>query len=209
MKISKHAHSCLLIEESGKKVLIDPGVYSYEEKALNLGSLESLDLLLITHEHPDHFYLPAIKEILQKFPDIRIVTNPSIVEILKKEGIASTSQGNDFVQVEEVPHEHVFGIPQMPKNALFKVFGKLTHPGDSLTFKPETDVLALPVQAPWTSLTEAAEKALSWKPKVIVPIHDWHWSGPARDSFYERLEGFFSQNGIEFKGLQTGEVVEV
>lgn len=204
MKISKHVHSCLLVEDQGKTVLVDPGVYSYEEKALDLNSLNQIDLILFTHEHEDHFYLPFLKEILAKFPTTPIVTNTSIVEILRKEGIDAKSEGNEIVQLQEVPHEHVFGVPQMPKNVLFKIFGKLTHPGDSLHFNLETEILALPVQAPWTSLTAAVEKALELKPKVIVPIHDWHWNESARSAFYQRLEKFFGEKGIEFKGLKTG-----
>lgn len=209
MKISKHVHSCLLIEDQGKTVLVDPGVYSYEEKAPDLNSITKLDLILITHEHEDHLYTPFLKEILAKFPDTPIITNTAIVEILGKEGIEAKSEGNEIVQLQEAPHEHVFGVPQMPKNVLFKIFGKLTHPGDSLHFNLETEVLALPVQAPWTSLTGAVEKALELKPKVIVPIHDWHWNEDARGAFYSRLEKFFSEKGIDFKPLKTGESVEI
>lgn len=209
MKISKHVHSCLLVEDDGKVVLIDPGEYTYNEKALDISKLENLDLILYTHEHPDHFFAPFLKESLAKFPGTSIITNSSIVEFLKKENIEASSAGNDLVELVEVPHEHVFGVTQMPKNVLFKIFGKLTHPGDSLHFNLETDILALPVQAPWTSLTVAAEKALEWKPKIIVPIHDWHWNEAARNAFYQRLNKFFGEKGIEFKELKTGEIVEV
>ena len=68
MKISKHLHSCLLAEEAGKIILIDPGNYTFEEKALDIGKLEKLDFLLITHEHQDHIYLPFLKIIFEKFP---------------------------------------------------------------------------------------------------------------------------------------------
>jgi L-ascorbate metabolism protein UlaG (beta-lactamase superfamily) len=209
MKISKHIHSCLLIEDQGKTVLIDPGQYSFEAKALDLGSITKLDALLITHEHPDHFYLPAIKEILAKFPKTPIISNPSVVELLKKENITASSLGNEFVEIEEAPHEHVFGVAQMPKNVLFRVFGKLTHPGDSEHYDLKTEVLALPVQAPWTATTAAVERAVKLKPKVIIPIHDWHWNEEAREGLYGRFVNYFKENGIDFKPLKTGEVVEV
>jgi len=68
MKISKHIHSCLLVEDEGKTILIDPGKYSYDEKALNVVSLEKLDMIAITHQHSDHMYIPLIKEIVAMFP---------------------------------------------------------------------------------------------------------------------------------------------
>ncbi len=209
MKISKHVHSCLLVEDQGKTVLIDPGEYTFAAKALEINTLEKLDQILITHEHPDHFYLPFLKEILQKFPNTPIITNSAIVEILENENIEAVSVGNDFVEVAEAPHEHVFGVPQIPKNVLFNVFGKLTHPGDSEHYALKTEALALPVQAPWANTTTAVERALGLQPKVIIPIHDWHWNDAAREGFYKRFVDFFGKNGIEFKPLKTGEIVEV
>lgn len=209
MKISKYVHSCLLVEDNGKTVLIDPGEYSYSAKALDIGSVDQLDAIVITHEHPDHFHLPFVKEVLDKFPSVQIYTNDSIVEILKKENIEARTSGDEIVQLTQAPHEHVFGVPQMPQNILTKVFGKLTHPGDSEQYSLETEALALPVQAPWTSVTKAVERAVQLKPKVIIPIHDWHWNDQAREGLYTRFAKYFADNGIDFKPLKTGEVVEV
>ena len=85
MKISKHIHSCLLIKEQGKTILLDPGNYSYESKALDINSLKQLDFIGITHEHADHMYIPWIKEIVVKFPNVKIITNDSCVKLLAKE----------------------------------------------------------------------------------------------------------------------------
>lgn len=208
MKISKHVHSCLLLEEVGKRFLIDPGQFTYEAKALDLNSLDMLDYLLITHEHPDHFYLPFIKEILAKFPQVNIITNSSIVEILEKEGIKASSEEDELVKIEEVPHEKVFGI-EPPKNVMFTIDGKLADPGDSHHFKTSAKVLALPIQAPWGSTTAAVELATSLKPEVIIPIHDWHWHDAARAWMYQRLEKHFDSLGIRFLGLETGQEEEI
>lgn len=69
MKISKHVHSCLLIEENNTTILIDPCNYTYEEKALDINSLGKLDYLLIAHEHQDHLHIPFIKEIMRRQAD--------------------------------------------------------------------------------------------------------------------------------------------
>ena len=208
MKISKHIHSCLLIEEDTKKILVDPGIFTFESKALDINSLNKLDYVLITHEHPDHMHIPFIKEIKNKFPEVQFISNNYVAKLLKEEGIEVNTESNNELKIKEVPHEKVFGT-EPPKNVLFNIFGKLTHPGDSLHFSLETPVLALPIQAPWASLTEAVNKGFELKPKVIIPIHDWHWNDDARNTFYKRLIDYFGQKGIEFKGLQTGEVLEV
>lgn len=208
MIITKHSHSCLLIKEQNQTILIDPGNYTYEEKALDINSLEKLDYILITHEHPDHMYMPFIKELVEKFPQVKIITNSSAVEVLKKEGVlASTEQSSD-IQISSTPHERVFGVVP-PENIQFSLFNKLTHPGDSLHFKLNTPILALPLQAPWCSLTEAVEYAVSLHPKIVIPIHDWHWNDSAREAFYERLTKYFGDNGIEFNPLGRGEELAV
>lgn len=208
MIISKHVHSCLLVKENGKTIIIDPGNYSYEENALDLEKLEALDHILITHEHPDHMYIPFIKKLIQKFPNVKIITNALAKKVLELEGINALSESNSDIIMANTPHEKVFGITP-PENVQFEVFGHLTHPGDSLTFKCEAPVLALPVQAPWGSLTQAVDYAVSQRPKVIIPIHDWHWNEKARDAFYTRLEKYFGDLGIKFLPLRTSEEVNI
>ncbi|TSC66690.1 MAG: putative Zn-dependent hydrolase [Microgenomates group bacterium Gr01-1014_80] len=200
MKITKFVHSCLLLEEAGKKVLIDPGNYSAE--VLDLNSLSGLSYLLITHEHQDHMHAPIIKKIYAKFPGLKVISNQSVAGILEKEGIPVDTSGDDFVHVEEIPHEKIFMGPP-PANTLFTVGGKLTHPGDSHHFESTTEILALPVQAPWGSTTDAVNLAVRLKPKVIIPIHDWHWNEAARENMYQRLEEYFENLRIKFIGLQT------
>lgn len=207
MQITKYLHSCLLVEEVGKKFLLDPGNYTAEAKVLNINNLDKLDYLLITHEHQDHMYIPLIKKILLKFPDLAIITNPSAKKLLEKEGINSSTKATDLIKVESVPHEKVFG-GEPPMNILFRI-DDLTHPGDSLHFNSSTKILALPVQAPWGSLTQAVKLAVSLKPKVILPIHDWYWNDIARELFYKRLESYFATLGIKFIGLKTGVQVTV
>lgn len=209
MIISKHLHSCLFIKENDISILIDPGEYTANEQALDLNSMEKLDYLLYTHEHADHFYLPLTKQIIEKFPDVKIYTNSAIVELLKKEEISARSENTEIIQILPIPHEKVFGIPRMCENIQISVFGKLTHPGDSFRFQLQTPVLALPVQAPWGDVTEAVGYALKAQPKVIIPIHDWHWKDSVQDSLYGRLKDFFAANDITFLPLKTGEETSV
>lgn len=208
MKISKHIHSCLLVEEQNKTILIDPGMYTYNEKALDTNSLRSLDSILITHEHFDHMHIPLIKELIEKFLSIQIITNPSAVNILKKEGITAQSNMEVFVTYEDAPHEKLMDL-QPPQNYAFTLFDTLTHPGDSLHFTKTAEVLALPIQAPWGSMVQACDKALAVKPKVIIPIHDWHWKDEVRKGMYKRLTEYFKKYDIGFKGLETGEVITI
>src|SRR5579864_2125034 len=94
MKITKFVHSCLLVEgnlETGeaRNILIDPGQFSWESGLIDLNKLPQVNRILITHEHQDHFYLPFVQALKEKFPDAKIITNPNVVKILKDAHISS------------------------------------------------------------------------------------------------------------------------
>ena len=210
MKISKHIHSCLLVEDQGKVVLIDPGNYSYDAKALDINQLNQLDAIVITHGHMDHMYIPWIKEILQKFPNIPIYTNPSARKLLQQEGINNVyTEGNEFITMKPLSHEKVFDKQTVVENCSIRLFNTFTSVGDSFGFTDETDSIAFPVAAPWGSLTQAMNVASTIKTKVMIPIHDYHWKDEFRKEFYKRCHEFLVQFGIDFKVVETGEVVEV
>lgn len=205
MKITKYNHSCLLVEENTKVVVIDPGNYSEQ---IFPTDLSQLDYILITHEHMDHFSLPLINQLVKKFPNVKIITTPSIVEELKQQGIAATTEGDENVVVKPVPHEKVWG-GNPPGNSMMTIFGKLAHPGDSHTFTTNAEILALPVTAPWGTTTRAMGIAQTLKPKVIIPIHDWHWKDEARHHMYQWMKAYCQSLGIDFKAIENGEQVEV
>ncbi len=208
MRVSKHLHSCILVEESGKTALIDPGIFTSEEKALDIEKLQNLNYILITHEHKDHMHIPFIKELLSKFPDAKIISNKSVVEILTAESIKAQNNGDEFVSLKEITHEHIFDNPS-PPNSIFEVFGRLTHPGDYISFDRSADVLALPLLGPSWMITQAAEKAIEVKPKTIIPIHDHHLRNNYREEYYKRLDKFFAEKNIKFLSTKTGEVFEI
>src|SRR5574340_544363 len=83
MKITKYGHCCLLIEEDGLRILIDPGSYSTLPDGL-----DSIDLVLVTHEHQDHLHVDSLKAVLKGNPEVKVITNKSVSSLLEKEGIA-------------------------------------------------------------------------------------------------------------------------
>ncbi len=208
MNITKFHHSCLLVEDQGKVVLIDPGNYTEQEQALNISKLNQLDYLLITHEHMDHFSLPLVKHLVKKFPDVKIITTKSIVDQLAKENIAASTEGDGNIKVEVVPHEKVWAAP-MCENIMVTVFGKLAHPGDSHTFTTSADILALPIAAPWGSTTDAVMLAEKLHPKVIIPIHDYMLKDNSRRMMYQWIKGYLGSKGIDLKDIESGQEVEI
>ena len=198
MKVTKFVHSCLLIEDSGKKVLIDPGMYSINGLKTSLRDISSLDYLLITHEHFDHMDVSLVKEIIDALKPQKVISTQSVHDILGKESIDVETRSDEYIQIEAVQHESMIPLGEPPQNVLFHIANILTHPGDSHTFRQTKDILALPIQAPWGSMVTAIRLALDLKPKKIIPIHDWHWRTEARTQQYDRLEEFFQKHNIQF-----------
>lgn len=206
MRVTKYNHACLLVEDNGTNTLIDPGNYS--EEVLDINKLPELNYILITHAHQDHFYLPLVKNLVAKFPDVKIITTQEIVDQLAKENIQGSSEGDDYVKVEPVPHEKVLAFPAV-QNIMITVGGRLAHPGDSHTFTTNAEILALPVSAPWGTITHAVEIAEELHPKIIIPIHDFMLKDASRQGMYQWVDTYLRPKGIDFKKIETGESLEI
>ena len=208
MKITKFLHSCLLIENEGITILIDPGSYTYQENVFPLSMIGKIDYIAITHEHSDHMDISFLKELIHKYPMAKIIANQSINMTLIEKGIVTETEIGQFIKTTPLPHEKMLSLLP-PANWGFTIFDDLLHPGDSLQFLSSPRILALPVQAPWEIMVQAAEKGLSAKPKVIIPIHDYHWNNNARLGFYQMLTSYFAQYDIQFLHPETGVVMYV
>lgn len=176
MKITKYGHCCLLIEEGGSRVLTDPGSYSEGFEAVR-----NLDLVLITHEHGDHFHLESLKAVLAANPQAKVITNSAVGSLMAKEAMAfevlehGQSRKDKNILIEGFGAEHAVIYPTIPNvmNTGYFIGNKLFYPGDAFT-NPEKpiDILALPVAGPWMKISEAIDYAKLLKPKMWFPVHD-------------------------------------
>lgn len=208
MKITKLGHACLLVEMPApvnRTALFDPGSMS----TVDVDSLQFLDDIFITHEHGDHKDIPLIKRLVAKFPEVRITSTDEVVKQLAEEGIKAGTTPPEGVVFFDSPHEGVTPLFNPPEEIGFHYLGKLSHPGDSHSFKETKTILALPVQAPWGSTATAVNLALQLKPQHVLPIHDWHWRDEAREQMYNRFEQVFADNGITFHKLKNGEPIVI
>jgi L-ascorbate metabolism protein UlaG (beta-lactamase superfamily) len=194
-------------EPVNRTALFDPGIMS--EEALDVSQLEFLDDIFITHVHPDHVSLSLMKQLVAKFPHVRITTTAEVAEELAKEGITAFTEAPEGVAFFDSPHEDGSPLFETPQEIGVHYLDLLSDPGDSHSFSETKAILALPVQAPWGSNRNAVRLALELQPKHIIPIHDWHWSEQAREMSYNQMEGVFAEHDIIFHKLKTGEPVVI
>ena len=81
MRLTKFGHSCLLVEEDGARVLLDPGSFSegFEE-------LDGLTAVCLTHQHPDHLDAERLRRVLDRNPGVRVVSDEGSAPALGEAG---------------------------------------------------------------------------------------------------------------------------
>lgn len=72
MKVTYIGHACILVESGGTRILMDPWLtdptyhgtwWHYPPLTLGIRDLPKVDYLYISHEHPDHFDPPTLREL--------------------------------------------------------------------------------------------------------------------------------------------------
>src|SRR5436190_5939903 len=195
MKITKYVHSCLLVESGELNVLIDPGRYSWDSHLLNPNHLPQLSHILFTHDHADHYHEQALRALSQQFPHATIITNNNLAKKIKALNLPNTitTGSEESLEIFEAPHAQLpLELPDV-LNIGVHIDGKLTHSGDALDIKSTREVLALPLTGPFAGLTQTLKQVVELKPKVLLPIHDWHWHQQARESMYAMTKDLLSK----------------
>jgi L-ascorbate metabolism protein UlaG (beta-lactamase superfamily) len=196
-------------EPVNRTAIFDPGTFS--EAALDIDKLEYLDDIIVTHQHQDHMSIPLIRQLVGKFPGVRVTAPKDAAAILNAEGIKASSEAGHGIEFFKSPHEKLRPMMEAdpPDQLGVHYLDLLSNPGDGHSFKETKAILALPIQAPWGSTRHAIELALKLRPRFILPIHDWHWSDQARQSSYDNYEKLFAKHGIKFYKLKTGQPVVI
>jgi L-ascorbate metabolism protein UlaG (beta-lactamase superfamily) len=218
MKISKHIHSCLLFEHEGEKLLFDPGLFTFLEGRVRPDQFADVATIVITHEHPDHLNVKALKEILA-LSQARLISNRGVAAVLRPEGIEvelheeGTLQTGPFtLKALETAHQPIL-VPGPPHTS-YLITDRVLNPGDSFDPKLLTwkgiDTLILPITAPFLTEVEAVAFARRMEPQQVLPVHD----GYAKDFFVksrqEAYEGALKSVGIGFHRMtEVGAGVEV
>lgn len=212
MKITKIGHCCLLIEHKGKLILTDPGSYSTSQN-----ELKDIDLILITHEHPDHLHIESLEDILKNNPNTKIITNTSVGKILTDKNISfeileeNESKIFDDILIEAFgsTHEEIYEQMGQVQNTGYFIDNKLFYPGDAFTDpKKEVEILALPIVAPWTNFKTAIKYALDINPKIAFPVHDGMIVQGRSGPIYRVTPLVLEPKNIKFIPLQEGEFFE-
>lgn len=211
MKITKYEHACLLVEDEGKKLVIDPGNFS-----ASLGVPENVVAIVITHAHMDHLDKTYLEQLLNANPAAKIFSTESVATELTDNPVTVVRAG-DEQQIEPFLL-HFFGgqhalihesIPRA-ENIGVMVNNTLYYPGDSLV-KPDSKsvpVLALPINAPWMRIGEAMDFLTAIKPRRVFPTHDSLMSADGYGIHDRLVGGLAASIGSEYIHLEPGQSID-
>jgi L-ascorbate metabolism protein UlaG (beta-lactamase superfamily) len=213
MRLTKFGHSCLLVEEGGARVLLDPGSFSE-----GFERLEGLTAVCLTHQHPDHLDRDRLRQLLDRNPGVRVVSDEGSAKPLGEAGaeVEVVHHGDELglggLGVAVSGRDHAVVHPDVPvvPNVGYLVGGRLFHPGDAFTDPGRpVEVLAVPAGAPWLKLAEAVDYLRRVAPRVAVPVHERVLSEQGRSMHYRQLEQLGGRGGTRFEVLDDGHPLEL
>jgi L-ascorbate metabolism protein UlaG (beta-lactamase superfamily) len=209
MNITKLGHCCLLIEHQDKRILTDPGNWTSEKTA----DVANIDIIIITHEHSDHYHIDSLKKLKENNPDAEIITNSAVADLMKDEGMeAQVIEGKMEDQVLDIDlkaidcaHGFIHKDIELPQNTGYFIDETLFIPGDSL-YNPEQwkiKVLAMPIGGPWMTIGESINYGLEVAADITFPVHDGMLAFPG--PYKAVSEMLFQKHDLDFKYLQPGD----
>lgn len=207
MQITHFGHACVLVEVTGTRVLLDPGSYS-----TGFEDLRDLDLVLVTHEHPDHLDLDRLPALLNANPRAELLVDSGAGRRLGEAGLGHRvlSPGDTdkprAITVDVLGGRHAVIHPKLPEvsNNGYLLDSLLLHPGDA--FPPAeapVDVLLLPVGGPWMKLSEAIDYLHAVRPGVVIPIHQAGLA-PVHQQLHHQLLTALAPDHTEVVVLEPG-----
>ena len=217
MKITKFPQSCLLIETKRKRILVDPGNLKYKEEYFDVWN--SVDIILITHKHPDH----CNTEVLEKLDkNIKIYSTKEVQDTYKSLNINIVKQNGviklDDITIEVVHAIHGYqpllkGAKEVHENVGYIIDdgqNRLYATSDTICFKNDykADILCIPVTGHGLTMSafEAGLYAKEVGAVLTIPIH---MDNPAFPPDFDFIKEMFEKYEVEYEILKNDESIEI
>ena len=202
--LTRWGHACILFDSPEGSLVVDPGVYSDLDRAL-----EGAAGVLVTHVHDDH--LAAARLVEAGLP---VWGPPAVLAALEQAGapsrlLTAVADGDEVevagFRVRVLGELHAVIHPDLPPmaNVSYLVDGAVLHPGDARPVLPpgSVAVLLVPTSGGWVHLDSTIDWVRALAPGLAVPIHDAMLSAPGLATAVNLLTRLA---GVPVRALETG-----
>lgn len=204
MLLTKYEHACFTLEKDGKLLVVDPG-----EWTTDIGALENVVGIVVTHEHADHFDPTALGGLVAHNPDAVIYAHETITRQLGDTLPHQAVDAGEVTTIDPFTLEFFGGEHAIIHDSLSPVANlgvmindHVYYPGDSFAApnKPVT-VLALPVSAPWLKISEVMNFADTIQARFVFPTHDAILSSNGKALVDRVLPPFVQKHGGTYQRI--------
>ncbi|MFM1957629.1 MAG: hypothetical protein RLZ41_1028 [Actinomycetota bacterium] len=207
MQITKYEHACLVIENQGQRIVIDPGFYTRPMTELN-----DVVAIVITHMHDDHCNEEQIDRILKNSPAAKIYGTDEVRKRLEGYETIAVHHGDFYtdgaftLEFFGDMHAEIHRSIPLIQNCGVLVNGELYYPGDSFT-RPDqpVEILACPTSAPWLKISDVMDFVASVKPSKCFPTHNVHLSDVGHELNNGRVRQVVEAGGGKFEFVLPGQ----
>lgn len=212
MRVTKHEHACLRLEDAAGTLVIDPGSFTPA-----LTDLRDLKAVVLTHEHADHWTGEHLNRLREDFPDVPIYGPAGVVVAASGHDVIGVSPGESIsvgvfaLRFFGGVHAEIHSSIPLVDNVGVLVNDSFYYPGDSYAVPDgvDIDLLAAPVGAPWLRIGDAMDFVLAARPRRAFATHDLTLSAAGRDMGRARLRWAAAQSGGEFFDLEPGDALDL
>ena len=185
-------HAGVVVTWNGKRIVIDPTPFPpdpMKNGAADFKGATPPDLILVTHEHADHYSVPTLTDLMG--PNTLIVAPQDVANMLPDALKAKTRvmKNGDKMTIAGIPIEAVPAYNVTPDRLMYHPKGRdngyvLNLGGKSVYFAGDTeetpelkalkniDVAFIPMNLPYTMTEDAAAQwTKDFKPKIVYPYH--------------------------------------
>lgn len=218
MKLTKFTHACVRLEKDGRVLVLDPGSYSESAEAL-----DGAHAVLVTHEHPDHIDVEAVKSALADNRELELYAPAGVADNLRNEApdaagrVHTVDPGTSFdaagFGIRSFGGQHALIHPHVPivANIGYLVDENVYHPGDSFIIPDGISVrtLLVPVHAPWNKVSEVVDFVIGVRAPRAFPIHDALLNATGQNLVEGHVKRLGARYGTEYTHLSARESVDV
>ena len=203
MRITKYEHACLVIENNGQNLIIDPGNISDDFIVP-----KNVVGVVLTHEHPDHIDPEKMKNILPDNPEAVVVSHAGIINTNNWPHTQVVAAGDTFelgpfnLKFYGGKHELIHKKLPIVDNLGVMINDTLYYPGDSYaTPGVPVKVLAVPTSGPWLKIGDVVDFVLGVHPEMAFSTHDAHSSEKNKALVDFMLPRLVGDEGITYMRL--------